>query len=448
MKLKNSITIKLFITAAFVLTAACSTTPSVQNFPTTADPNLEVSRLNDDIASALENQSHLLSPVNFAEAQESLVEAKENLQKKGKEKETLEQVALGRAYLKKSQEFARLSENNLGDVFIARKQALVAGASKYRNQELKEADKNLREATSDIEDNDLDKAMKNRKELQSRYLALELDSIKIARLGPARVSIAKAIKAGAKDFAPRSLALAEKSVLDTEAYITANRHDTKQIAARSDESYRTAEHLMKITLSSKKGEKSSAEDQALRLDAEQQNVARKESQILHGANANVALVAANSNLQSEQTLNRIFEQARKEFTAQEAEVYKQGNTLTIRLRGLQFPSSKASLEGSNFPLLAKVQRVIKEFGKTSVIIEGHTDSIGGESLNEELSTARAEAVRDYLVSNVNESDAEIKAVGYGFQKPLATNKTADGRAQNRRVDVLIQPDDGIDRSSN
>lgn len=97
----------------------------------------------------------------------------------------------------------------------------------------------------------------------------------------------------------------------------------------------------------------------------------------------------------------------------------------IRLRGLKFPVAQAVLKGSNFPLLAKVQKVIKDFGKSTVVVEGHTDSVGGKIINEKLSTAGSDPVT-------------ITAVGYDYQKPLATNKTSVGRAQNRRVDILIQ----------
>ena len=109
----------------------------------------------------------------------------------------------------------------------------------------------------------------------------------------------------------------------------------------------------------------------------------------------------------------------------------------IRLKGLAFPSSQAVITGSNFELLSKVSRVIKGFDASSVVIEGHTDSIGGKTQNESLSERRAKAVKDYLVSNDIDAGS-IETVGYGFQKPLATNTTKDGRAQNRRVDIRIQ----------
>ncbi len=74
----------------------------------------------------------------------------------------------------------------------------------------------------------------------------------------------------------------------------------------------------------------------------------------------------------------------------------------------------------------------------AVTIEGHTDSVGSEAKNVELSQARANAVKSYLESNAaSDKTVRYSAEGFGFQKPIATNKTEAGRAQNRRVDVVI-----------
>ena len=72
------------------------------------------------------------------------------------------------------------------------------------------------------------------------------------------------------------------------------------------------------------------------------------------------------------------------------------------------------------------------------MVEGHTDSTGSPGKNQELSQERAQAVASYFQSNGMES-GKVEAVGYGFKKPLTSNKTKAGRAQNRRVDIIITP---------
>ena len=93
----------------------------------------------------------------------------------------------------------------------------------------------------------------------------------------------------------------------------------------------------------------------------------------------------------------------------------------------------------NYELLSKVQKSIRTFGEPNVVIEGHTDSTGSDEVNEHLSQQRAEAVRAYLTANQTLSYDRIVALGYGSMRPLASNETADGRAVNRRIDVIVKP---------
>lgn len=80
-----------------------------------------------------------------------------------------------------------------------------------------------------------------------------------------------------------------------------------------------------------------------------------------------------------------------------------------------------------------------------IVVEGHTDSQGSQAFNLHLSTRRAQAVRDLLISRGVAED-RIRSEGLGFSRPIADNKSAEGRANNRRVELVIQPqinDDGV-----
>lgn len=458
--LKNLLPFAALAAFAFVL-PSCSHGPAIQEFSDTASPSDEVAKLDSDMNSATALQVNVLAPRSFKKAQDSLEDSKESLAKQKDAKNTLLRVAEGRAYLNRANEFAQLSHNNIESVIVARQAAITAGAPGSMASEFRKADERLTDVTADIERNELDPAIEHRSALQLTYLDLELRSIKQARLGSAQATIADAKKEGAKEFAPRTLAIAEKTVQEADAFITANRHDNSGLTLRSEAARNSADHLLKITRDSKAGKQTSSEETALRMEGEQIKVADKQGQLVakdkqlvnkqeqidskqillvKGETARQELSAQNSDLESEKEFNQRFEEARAEFSKSEAEVYKQGNTLMIRLRGLEFPVSQAVLKGSNFPLLAKVQKVIASFGASSVIIEGHTDSNGDKLSNEKLSAARAQAVSQYFVANSVGSPMNIQAIGYGYQKPLATNKTVAGRAQNRRVDVLIRPD--------
>jgi len=112
------------------------------------------------------------------------------------------------------------------------------------------------------------------------------------------------------------------------------------------------------------------------------------------------------------------------------------------MRGIQFPAGQATLSPENYILLSKVQQAIQTFGQPTVTIEGHTDTAegsGSTDKNQELSQKRAVVVKTYLVANNTLPSDRIRATGYGPDRPLAPNSTPEGRAINRRIDVLITP---------
>jgi outer membrane protein OmpA-like peptidoglycan-associated protein len=107
------------------------------------------------------------------------------------------------------------------------------------------------------------------------------------------------------------------------------------------------------------------------------------------------------------------------------------------LRGITFDFDKATIRSSSEPTLNEAGGVMQRFGALKVRIEGHTDSIGAEAYNQRLSGKRANAVKDYLVNNFEVAPSRIETVGYGEAKPVADNKTKDGRAQNRRIEFVV-----------
>ncbi|MEK6254657.1 MAG: OmpA family protein, partial [Gemmatimonadales bacterium] len=125
------------------------------------------------------------------------------------------------------------------------------------------------------------------------------------------------------------------------------------------------------------------------------------------------------------------------FTPLEGEVLRSEDRLILRLAGLTFPSGSDELRPDNFALLTKVQRVVREFPEARIVVEGHTDSQGNESMNQSLSRRRAIAVREYLLSNIAMSADRITAVGYGESRPVAPNNTEAGRTRNRRIEITL-----------
>jgi len=102
---------------------------------------------------------------------------------------------------------------------------------------------------------------------------------------------------------------------------------------------------------------------------------------------------------------------------------------------VEFDFNKANIKPGYDAELAKFAEVLKKHPELNLIIEGHTDSVGSVAYNKTLSQKRADAVKDYLVKNLGIDASRLKAVGYGKAKPIADNKTAEGRQKNRRVEA-------------
>ncbi len=101
-----------------------------------------------------------------------------------------------------------------------------------------------------------------------------------------------------------------------------------------------------------------------------------------------------------------------------------------------FATAKTVILPRSFPLLNEVAKVLQDRAKIHVRIEGHTDSRGGDGYNMRLSQGRANSVRSYLIRR-GIDPGRMQAVGYGETRPIASNRTRAGRAQNRRVEFFI-----------
>ncbi|MDQ6969581.1 MAG: OmpA family protein [Mariprofundus sp.] len=111
-------------------------------------------------------------------------------------------------------------------------------------------------------------------------------------------------------------------------------------------------------------------------------------------------------------------------------------SLLLRLSGLKFAPSKSKIKAKYFDLLGRLNEAMSIYQDRSLRIEGHTDSFGDVKPNQVLSLKRAEAVRDFLIA-AGADGSRLKALGYGEVRPIASNEFKQGRAMNRRIDVII-----------
>jgi outer membrane protein OmpA-like peptidoglycan-associated protein len=134
--------------------------------------------------------------------------------------------------------------------------------------------------------------------------------------------------------------------------------------------------------------------------------------------------------------------ARQRIEAMEAELAKLAATrrtergLIVTLPGVFFDSGKSALKPGARNTLSKIADQLRVSENARITIEGHTDSVGSDQMNQTLSEKRAAAVRDYIVSRGLSAD-RITMTGLGESSPVATNDTPAGRQQNRRVELII-----------
>lgn len=103
-----------------------------------------------------------------------------------------------------------------------------------------------------------------------------------------------------------------------------------------------------------------------------------------------------------------------------------------------FDTNSAVIKPGFTTTLDKISRVLNQYGKTTVTVAGHTDSVGSDAANQTLSEKRAQSVLDYF-SSKNVNPVRLTAYGRGESEPRADNATEAGRALNRRVELLIEP---------
>jgi outer membrane protein OmpA-like peptidoglycan-associated protein len=111
-------------------------------------------------------------------------------------------------------------------------------------------------------------------------------------------------------------------------------------------------------------------------------------------------------------------------------------TKIISLEGTHFDFDKATLKPEAMSKLDEAVRIMNDHPGIRINVEGHTDSMGSDAYNQKLSDQRSASVVSYLLTKGIVAD-RMKATGFGESRPVASNDTADGRAQNRRVDLIV-----------
>ncbi len=413
-------------------------------------------------------QADLLSYKEYMKGSGYLAKAQRGLSGNYQSDYIVENTAWGKAQFEQALKNTEARTPNAFRILEARKSSLDAGlkSSDALAKALADVDEDLRDETDDFA-----RALEPKEfsEFQKKYFALEVEAIQFRELDAIKIAIQKAIRQDAGDLAPETLRAALLDVSEAENLIAQSPRDPRvhqDSVTWARESSVLLTDVMDVILNAR----GTPEDIALRIVQqnrelaklsenvgsleqnlkstqsnlmEKEGVLKQQNQELQSTRSNLqetesALLLQNQELEKSSTqvrFQKAMDQAVQEFSDDEAAVYQQGSKLIFRLKKMNFASGSATIPTASKSMLMKVNDIIRFVGAEIVAVEGHTDSVGADELNKKLSTQRAISVADFLASLAG--GYKIGYIGYGESKPIASNETNEGRAINRRVDLVV-----------
>jgi OOP family OmpA-OmpF porin len=427
---------------------------------------------------ARQAEAPLLSPQNFANAEKYLARADSNMQKNRSIEKIKEDLAEANRYLRAADEAGKLARVTFPTTLQSRTAASTAQAARLATEDWEKAEDQFKRAASALEDGNVNRARDYSGDALITYRAAELTAIKGAILNEARRLIAEAKDQRVDRYAPQTLGKADALVARAELDLEKDRYATEVPRAMARDAEYAARHATYIANRAEAIKDRDLTVEELILDWEQPLLAiAKELDSSTDLSAGYGVVEEASLarvrklqetnesqkaeldklnlrvLDLEQSLGittervAAVEKRRQQvasleqlFSRNEARIVREGDNVIIRLIGLQFDSGQAVIQSNYFGLLRKIAEAADIFPGDTMIVEGHTDSVGSDQVNLSLSERRANSVRDYLLANTVLGASQVEAVGYGKSRPIANNETAEGRASNRRIDVVIVPD--------
>lgn len=435
-----------------------------------------------DEAMRLANEAlaNVLAPASYGEAAEQYRAAESDLARGRNLENIRRELADATRLFAQATEATMLARLSLGEAIAAREDAEMAEAARFASEKWRDAEVEFADAARRLEDGNINRARRLAEEARLQYRDAELLAIEANYLSGARRLIAQARDERVDRYAPKTLGKAETLLMEAETRLRTDRYDTDYPRSLAREANYEARHSMYLARRIKAMSDRDVTAEDLLLDAEVA-VTRIAGELDLVAELDegfdmttMAIVAAIGELEDdketlsqrnervaflEDELSRMearlgdeseqrklqeqiqqrFEQIASLFTRDEATVLRRGDDVIIRM-GLNFDSGSPVIKPEYFPLLRKIQTAIAVFPDSRVEVQGHTDSFGADEFNLQLSERRANAVQQYLLANIDDLGlTKINAVGYGETIPLANNETPEGRARNRRIDLLITP---------
>jgi outer membrane protein OmpA-like peptidoglycan-associated protein len=265
--------------------------------------------------------------------------------------------------------------------------------------------------------------------------------------------------AGAEKYAPEIMKEAMQDLQNATDIDRNKKGDRKMEITYARQAVQRAEDARLVTLRKQAAERqynaelakrtAQNESQQSQLEAERARAAQAEADA-ERARAEAAAAEAQAQAVAASKTANDANQVRERLRSQLNSVLATSETargLIVNMSDVLFATGKYALKPDTKISLAKVAGILQAYPGLKLQVEGYTDSTGSEPFNQKLSENRADAVRDFLVTQ-GVPTGNISATGYGEAKPVADNSTAQGRQQNRRVNLVVSGDAiGVEQSS-
>ena len=211
--------------------------------------------------------------------------------------------------------------------------------------------------------------------------------------------------------------------------------DSRVIAIRKQRDLDAAAQQQAREQAQQSAQQSALEAQQAKLQAEQAAAERAKAEAQAAEAQAQAAQARQAQQQAVDQTAQIRQRLRDQLNAV-LNTQETARGLIVNLSDVLFDTGKYTLKGDAQVKLAKVSGILQAYPSLKLQVEGYTDNVGGEAYNQKLSENRAQAVGDFLVSQ-GVPLANVTATGFGLNNPVADNSTAAGRAQNRRVQLVV-----------
>lgn len=454
------------------LMTGCSTSGDITAINPVSQKHVEEAELK--LAKHHAQNHHLMSPYNYEEAAEHIEDAREALNSGASHELVHKHIDEAQRQMGSINENVKISKLHLKRVLDARAQAVEEGAQVLDS--FKEADEELVDLAKRIELKYIDSAIAYADRVESQFRDAEIEAIQSRELGTANKNKNLAMKLEGVDNFDQELRVVEENIASAAQIIAKNKDNPERYRPAVLEAERTSLHLLALAETAEWLEKTPIRDVTFKLEkdleslrkplgsekmtfynydqkitvlrAEVETVPWLKSELTAAQLdaiyqkrarkwANRANDALSTELSMRKDLQRKVDEVRSLFSKNEAQVVVKGDDLVLRLVGLNFDVNQAKLPENADTLLGKVIKSVEKFDADEIEIAGHADATGDSLYNEELSRRRALAVNKFIVGNSSLDNTETRVTGYGFRNPIAQNKTAEGRAKNRRIDIVL-----------